>query len=60
MKRRPQPKLFENVVTRQRYVCADPRDITVIDGVDYLTVAEAGSSRQHLMRRDALKRINTV
>lgn len=51
-------KTFENIVTKEQFICPNARDIRVIDNVEYLPVQKANSPRVVLMRRDALKPIN--
>jgi hypothetical protein len=51
-------KTFENIVTKEQFICPNARDIRVIDNVEYLPVQKANSPRVVLMRRDALRPIN--
>jgi hypothetical protein len=51
-------KTFENIVTKEQFLCPNARDIRVIDNVEYLPVQKANSPRIVLMRRDALRPIN--
>jgi hypothetical protein len=51
-------KTFENIVTKEQFICPNVRDIRVIDSVEYLPVQKANSPRVVLMRRDALRPIN--
>lgn len=53
------PKLFENVVTREQFLCANPRDIREIDGVRYLPVQRPGTERVVLMRQEALRPVGS-
>lgn len=48
-------KTFENIVTKERFVCSDARNVRMIDGVAYLSVQMATNGRTVLMRRDALR-----
>lgn len=49
--------LFENIFNHDRYACADPRDIEVIDGIKYLKVHQLNSPRMILVRKDALVKV---
>lgn len=48
-------KTFENIVTKEQFVCPNAKDIRVIDNVEYLPVQKTNSPRVVLMRRDALR-----
>jgi hypothetical protein len=48
-------KTFENIITNEKFVCSNARDIRVIDNVEYLPVQKVNSPRIVLMRRDALR-----
>jgi hypothetical protein len=48
------PILFENRVNGEKVLCQNPRDKQWIDGVEYLKVQRQNSSREFLMRKDAL------
>jgi hypothetical protein len=50
-------KTFENIVNHERVVCEDVREITIIDGVDYLLVHRLNNFRPFLMRKESLKEI---
>ncbi len=49
------PRMLENIVTKEQFVCPDTRDLRVIEGVEYLPVQRPGQSRTVLMRKDALQ-----
>lgn len=49
------PRLLENIVTNEQFVCPDPRDLHVIEGVEYIPVQRVGQTRVMLMRKDALR-----
>jgi hypothetical protein len=52
------PTIFRNRISGERVVCNDPKkDTKVIDGVDYYLVHFTHSTRQFLMRKEALERI---
>ena len=48
---------FENVVNKERFVCPDPTDIRLIDGIEYLRVLRESNRRECLVRRDSLKKV---
>ena len=48
---------FENIFNHDKFACANPRDVEVIDGVQYLIVHRQDNNRPQLMRKDALKKI---
>jgi|TARA_B110000503_G_C7108839_1_gene397177 hypothetical protein len=51
---------FENERNGERVVCDDVRDVRVIDGVDYLVVHKQDNPRAFMMRKEALKKVNTA
>lgn len=50
---------FENIWSKEKFECSfmDLKNPEVIEGVEYLRVAKAGTGRLVLMRKDALKKI---
>ena len=48
---------FENIVNKERFVCPDPTNIRVIDGVEYLRVLRESNRRECLVRRDSLRKV---
>jgi len=48
---------FENLVNKEKYLCKNPNDIRLIDGIEYLRVFKYGTQRDCLVRKDSLKRI---
>jgi len=52
------PIIFENKITRERFICDDIRFRRVFDGVEYISVHRENETRQLLMRLDALTRIS--
>ena len=52
--------MFENIFNRDKFACANPRDIEVIDGVKYLKVHPMNNARVILMRKDALVKVNSA
>ena len=53
------PVMFENPRTRERVVCDDLRNISVIEGEEYLTVHRVNEQRVFLIKRTALVRVKT-
>jgi hypothetical protein len=49
------PKMFENIVNHERFLCANTKDVREIDGVKYLSVQKVGTDRVVLMRQEALR-----
>ena len=49
------PKMYENILNHERFLCANPRDVKEIDGVKYLPVQKLGTDRVVLMRQEALR-----
>lgn len=48
------PILFKNIVNGETVICTDIHYKKLIDGVEYLMVQKPGTTRQYLMRKDAL------
>ena len=48
------PIMFENPRTRERVVCDDLRNVSVIEGEEYLTVRRVNEQRVFLIRRTAV------
>jgi len=53
------PVMFENPRTRERVVCDDLRNISVIEGEEYLAVRRVNEQRVFLIRRTAVVRVKT-
>ena len=53
------PTVYENPRNHERVICPDARDVRVIDGVEYLSVHRTGEMRTFLIRRDAVRRVDT-
>ena len=51
---------FKNERNGEQVVCDDVRDVRVIDGVDYLVVHKQDNPRAFMMRKEALKKVNTA
>ena len=50
---------FENRLTKEKFTCKNPYDVRIVDNVEFITVQRYGTTRDILMRKDALVRINT-
>jgi hypothetical protein len=48
---------FENIVNKERFVCPDPTDIRLIDGIEYLRVLRESNRRECLVRKDSLRKV---
>jgi hypothetical protein len=51
------PIMFENPRTRERVVCDDLRNVSVIEGEEYLAVRREHDRRVFLIKRAALIRV---
>ena len=49
---------YQNKMNGEQVVCDDPRNIEIIDGVDYLLVRRPGTERRFLMRKEVLQKIS--
>lgn len=45
----------ENLITREQLICKNLKDISTIDGVEYLRVCKMDSRREFLIKKDAIK-----
>lgn len=52
-----QPILFENPITKDKWLCDDLRQSKIIEGIEYIPVRKENTSRTVLIRRDILKKI---
>lgn len=52
--------MFENIFNHDRYACANPRDIEVIDGIKYMKVHPLNNPRVILVRKDALVKVTNA
>jgi hypothetical protein len=52
------PVMLVNPRTNEKFVCEDIKDVKTIEGVAYIQVRRENSPRLHLMRRDALVKVN--
>jgi hypothetical protein len=46
--------IFENKITRERYVCDDRRFVRWFDGEEFVSVRKINEERKFLIRRSAL------
>ena len=48
---------FENQITHEILECNNPREVEMIDGVEYLIVHRYGNDRSFLVKKDCLKKV---
>jgi hypothetical protein len=49
--------IFENKITRERYVCEDLRFVRWFDGEEFVSVRKIDEARKFLIRRSALTEV---
>ena len=49
--------IFENKITRERYVCDDLRFVRWFDGEQFVSVRKVDEARKFLIRRSALTQV---
>ena len=49
--------IFENKITKERYVCDDLRFVRWFDGEEFVSVRKVDESRKFLIRRSALTQV---
>jgi hypothetical protein len=49
--------IFENKITRERYVCDDLRFVRWFDGEEFVSVRKIDEARKFLIRRSALTQV---
>ena len=49
--------IFENKITRERYVCDDLRFVRWFDGEEFVSVRRVNETRTFLIRRSALTQV---
>lgn len=55
------PVFYKNIVTGEKFICTDIKnDRQIIDGVEFLLVQKNNQQRKFLMRKDALKKIDSL
>lgn len=50
---------FQNIFNQELVKCDNPKDIEIIDGVEYIRVTKSDKQKSFLMRKDSLKRITS-
>jgi hypothetical protein len=53
------PVVFENKITRERLICDNIKLVRVFDGAEFLSVHRVNESRNFLIRKDALEKIDS-
>jgi hypothetical protein len=53
------PVVFENKITRERLICDNIQLVRVFDGEEFVSVHRVNESRNFLIRRDALEKIDS-
>ena len=53
------PQIFRNMINNEILECQDPKDVRIIEGVEYLVVTQSGhhNNRSFMIRRDSLRKI---
>ena len=49
--------IFENKITKERYVCDDRRFVRWFDGEEFVSVRKVNETRTFLIRRSALTEV---
>ena len=49
--------IFENKITKERYVCDDSRFVRWFDGEEFVSVRKVNEERKFLIRRSALTEV---
>ena len=49
--------IFENKITKERYVCDDLRFVRLFDGEEFVSVRRVNEERKFLIRRSALTEV---
>jgi hypothetical protein len=49
--------IFENKITKERYVCDDLRFVRWFDGEEFVSVRKVDEARKFLIRRSALTQV---
>jgi len=49
--------IFENKITKERYVCDDLRFVRWFDGEEFISVRRVNDARKFLIRRSALAQV---
>ena len=48
---------FESMTNKEKFYCHNPKDVRLIDGIEYLRVFKFGTQRDCLVKKDVLKKI---
>lgn len=48
---------FENIYNKEKFYCSNPKDIRLIDGIEYIRVFKQGTQRDVLVKKDSLKKV---
>lgn len=48
---------FENMRNKEKYFCKDLKDVTIIEGIEYLRVVRFGTQHECLIKKDLLKKV---
>ena len=51
------PVIFENKITKERYICDDLRFVRWFDGEEFVSVRKVDEARRFLIRRSALTQV---
>lgn len=49
--------VFENIATKERYICDNPKNVALIEGVEFIEVYTDKNPRKYLMRKAALQKV---
>lgn len=52
--------MFENIRTFEKWSCNNVHDIQIIDNVEYLKVYKDNKNRTCLIRKDVLKKVQSL
>jgi hypothetical protein len=50
---------YKNKLNGEKFVCLDPKNIEIIEGVEYIFVQRINEQRTFKMRKDALEKISS-
>lgn len=54
------PVVFENLFTKEKVLCDDPKNIQTIDGIEYLLVHREFNPRRFLINRNSLQKLDKI
>ena len=52
--------IFENKITKERYICEDLRFVRWFDGEEFVSVHKINEERKFLIRRSALTEVKNI